>query len=69
MAIGEALEERERKAAEQRKRDGQKSGGRGHKKLAENFPVSKSEENRSISRVAKSVGMSRLTAVPVPGES
>jgi hypothetical protein len=51
----------ERPAAGKRKAAGQKSGGRGKKKLAEKFTESSKAEREALSIAAKSVGMSRPT--------
>jgi ParB-like chromosome segregation protein Spo0J len=60
VAIGLAIEEREKKKAEERKHEGQKSGGRGKKKLPGNLPESL-EEGQSRDLVATRVGWSGKT--------
>ena len=56
VGIGEAREERDKREAAQRKAEGQKSGGRGKKKLPENFTESIEPQSREITATA--VGMS-----------
>jgi len=60
VAIGEMIEAQEQKLAEQRKHEGQKSGGRGKKKLAGNFPASL-ETGQSRDIAAAAVGWSAPT--------
>lgn len=50
-----------RPRADKRKAAGQKSGGRGKKKLAEKFSESLPDSTRSTAIAAKAVGMSRST--------
>jgi ParB-like chromosome segregation protein Spo0J len=58
--IGEAMETRERAKAEERMQEGQKSGGRGKKKLGGNLPPSL-EEGKSRDIIAARVGWSGKT--------
>ena len=59
MAIGKALEQRERKAAKERQREHGKTAP-GRKNTSGKFPQVQ-EERRATARVARSVGMSRPT--------
>jgi len=61
VAMGTAIEERERLEAEKRKYEGQKSGGRGKKKLAGKLPASNGDKGDTRDKVAEAVGMSGRT--------